>query len=273
MFVFCAININAQGFERRYVNAEIYFKNHESVKGYIYDDFIQDASNHDYDFQQNGGWSANGVSFGYQTSTSFQTIIKTIYFKQNLNDGQQIEYKSDSIDYITIHRNGNSQKYKTLNVLRAQWNVENVGFDTLNKTIWSPVLKEGKINMYGYFTWRDRIGDGWAEVHFQRNDEKYAINPILSHKLTGLNAQRPQIKASLLKVFHDCPKFKENIETIIDEYIEDFHAARKLSKEEKASLKKKPKDLRDREEFIIREKRSFVPYENILNKYYAYCGQ
>src|SRR5690606_26569637 len=107
-----------------------------------------------------------------------------------------------------------------------------------------------------------------------RAGEEYAVNPIQSHKFTlSLNAQRHGIKASFLQVFNDCPEFEENIETIIDEYFQDFKEARKLTKEEKSTIKKQPKDQRDRTEYEIRERNSFTPYESILNKYYQYCGQ
>ncbi len=259
-------------FQRGFEEAEIYFRNNQSIKGFIYDDFAQNDFYGKSDFKQTGSVSGNSSIGAYPSIVSFQTIIKTIYFKQHETDGQQTGYPADSIDFITVSRSDEIQKYKTMKVIRADLKSQPLKFDTLNRLIWLPVLKEGKINMYGYYSWALKKSNGWAEVYFQREGEEYAVNPIQSHKL-NVNAQRHGIRASLLKIFNDCPKFEENIETIIDTYLQDFHEARKLTNEEKNKIKQQRKELRDMTEFEIREQNSYVPYENILNKYYEYCGQ
>ncbi len=262
-------------FQRGYVKSEIHFKNGEILNGYIFDDFTQNDWYGKSDFSKTRLASAQTASISYPSvSGTFQTIIKTIHFKQIENDGQQTDYETENIDFIIANRNGEIQKYITSKVIRVNFKDEEaVKFDTLQRNIWLPVKKEGKINMYGYYSFVSKK-NGWAEAYFQKNGEEYSINPLLTHKIMfGLNLQRPQIRASLLKIFNDCPKFEENIETIIDEYLEDFHKARKISKEEKSLIKKQPKEKRDRVEYEIRETRSFIPYENILTKYYNYCGE
>jgi len=267
-------SVKAQ-FKREFVKSEIHFKTNEILQGYIFDDFAQNDWYGKGDIEKTTVISGAGPSVGIPGSVnSFQTIIKTIHYKQNENDGQQIDYDSENIDFIIVYRNGETQKYKTSKVVRGNFeDVEDVKFDTLNRNIWLPVRKEGKINMYGYYNWTISKGNGWAEVYFQRNGKEFSINPILTHKMVwGLKSQRPLIKASLLKIFNDCPEFEENIETIVDEYINDFYTARGISKEEKKQIKSQPKEKRDRVEYEIREKKSFMPYENILNKYNGYCG-
>lgn len=275
LLLFISASIQAQ-FQRGYVLSEIHFKNGQILNGYIFDDFAQNDWYGKHDYKKTSVISGQNVSVGYASaSSSFQPIIKTIHFKINENDGQQIDYDTDSINYISVNRQGNIQKYKTLKIRRSEWGVEeNIKFDTLQRTIWGPVKKEGKINMYGYFNWMGTKKNSWSEVFFQRDGNQYAINPIHSNKaFISLNYQRPQIKASLLEIFNDCPRFVNDIENIIDDYLSDFSDAQHLTKDDKKIIKNQPKENRDRFEFEIREKRSFMPYENILNKYYSYCGK
>lgn len=272
--IISVISVHAQ-FQREFVKSEIHFKNNEVIQGYIFDDFAQNDWYGKSDLEKTGVISGNNSYIGFPiTTSSFQTIIKTILYKENADDGQQIAYDSEDIDFIIVNRNGESQKYVTTKVMRGNFkDLEEVKFDTLNRNIWLPVRKEGKINMYGYYNWTIKKGNGWGEVYFQRNGEEFSINPILSHKfLAGLNPQRMLIKASLLRIFNDCPEFEKDIETITDEYISDFYEARKLTKEEKKQIQSKSKEKRERTEYELRKKKSFIPYENILKKYYDYCG-
>lgn len=267
---------NAQ-FKRGFVKSEIHFKNDEILSGYIYDDFAQNDWYGKGDFERTKIAYYEGLydSNLYSAVSDFQTIIKTINYKQNENDGQQLDIHSDSIKFIIVSRNGDIQKYITTKVVRSNFkNDEPVKFDTLMRNIWLPIKKEGKINMHGFYMWKMKERNGWAEVYFQRNGEEYAINPVLSHKsMLGLKPQRLQIKASLLKIFNDCEKFKQNIESIVEEYIIDFHDAKKISKEEREFIKSQPKEKQERTKYEIREKESFIPSENILSKYYSYCGE
>ena len=270
IFFFLIAVITQAQFQREFVDATIHFKNHEILQGYIFDDFKQNDWYGKFDSDKT---AIVGETMNYPTTTSsFQTIIKTILYKANADDGQQTPYDSKDIDFIIVNRNGQIQKYITTNVVRGNYKgLEEVKFDTLNRNIWLPVKKEGKINMYGYYNWTIKKRNGWGEIYFQRNGEDFSINPILSHKLATLNGQRMLIKASLLKIFNDCPEFKQNIEQIIDEYINDFHKARQLTAEERKLIKSQSKKERDRFEFELKEKKSFVPYENILKKYNNYC--
>jgi len=260
-------------FQRGYEKAEIHFKSGEILTGYIFDDFAQNDWYGRSDFKKGTGISAvESFNSPYIVST-FQTVINTIHFKQNKDDGQQTDYDSRDIDYIIVDRNGESEKYITTHIMWAHFQKEEpIEFDTLTRNIWLPVKTEGKISMYGYYSWTVSKNNGWAEVYFRNNTSQYAINPIQSHKFTlGLKPQKSIIKASLLKVFSDCPKFKDNIDLIIDEFIDDFYDARDLPKDQKQYIKSQPKEMRDRTEYEIRSGRSFIPYQNILKKYYLYC--
>jgi len=276
LFFILIFSFSSAQFQRGYEKAEIHFKSGEILTGYIFDDFAQNDWYGKSDFKDGIRVSGGAASFEspYIVST-FQTIIKTIHFKQNEDDGQQTDYDSQDIDYIIVDRNGESEKYKTTNIMRVHFQKEEpIEFDTLKRNIWLPVKTEGKINMYGYYSWTASKKNGWAEVYFRNNTSEYAINPIQTHKFTlGLKPQKVAIKTSLLEVFHDCPKFKDNIDLIIDEFIDDFYKARDLPKDKKQYIKSQPKQTRDRIEYEIRTERSFIPYENILKKYYSYCPE
>lgn len=281
-FLFCLLSFLFTSafaqFERTFVQAEIQFKNGENLRGYIFDDFVQNDWYGKADHTKSIGMSANSSMGSYPTSSStFQTIIKTIHYKVNANDGQQTDYSSDSIHYIiTTQPKGKVTKYKTFQLIRANpMDDINVKFDTLNRIMWSPVRKEGKINMYGYFNWLGKKKNSWSDVYFQKEGEQYGVQILLTHKIIwGIESHRPFVKAALLKVFGDCSEFTQNIETIIDQYIEDFKTTRSgLNDEQKKQIKALPKDQRDRKEFEIREERSYLPYDNLLKTYYNYCGE
>lgn len=263
-------------FQRGFVPSEIHFKNGTIQTGFIYDDFGQNDNYGKSDYKSNSGINLNTSMGSYYTFNSFNTIIKIIHFKETENSPQQTDFDSDSIEFINVTREKYQQKYKTVKVVRANLEDDiNVKFDTLKRVIWLPVREEGKVNMYGYFSWYGKKKNSWAEVYFQKQGNEFAINPIQTQKIfVGLEKQRPQIRASLLEIFGDCERFKSNIETIIDEYGKNFYSVRNsLSDEEKSMIKKQPKEKRDRMEFELREKKSFLPYENLLKKYYNDCGK
>lgn len=274
-------------FQRDYVQAEIQFKNGENLKGWIYDDFAQNNWYGKSDAKKtnviNGGQASGSggyystTNFNNSATSTFQTIIKKIQYKVNKDDGQKLDYSSDSIEYvITTQPNGKITKYKTFQLVRADHRDDlNVKFDTVNRTMWSPVLKEGKINMYGYFNWLGVKNNSWSDVYFQKENEPYAVQILLSHKVVwGLKSHRNLIKAALIKVFGDCLHITENIEDLVDQYIIDFkHTRSGLSSAQKSEIKALPKNLRDQREFEIREERSFIPYLNLYNLYMQHCGK
>jgi hypothetical protein len=276
-FLFCLQVVNAQTFVRDYAAAEIHFHSGDVKTGYIYDDFAQ---NDNYskvgESTASVAWVSAVGNAGTPAamSSTFQTIIKTIHYKVNKDDGQQTDYKSADIDYITVNRGDKIAKYKTLKVKRVENEKGILRIDTLKREIWAPVLKEGgKINMYGYLTWENGKKHYWGEVYFKRADDDYAINLIKSNKIIfGLGSQEEDIAFGIRDVFRDCPSMVNNAQKLTEEYIDDFNEMQRdkgITSAEKKHIKSFPKEQRNTLLFELREKKCFVPYYNLIEKYHS----
>jgi len=272
---FWSITVYAQEFARGYEVAEIHFNNGDVKTGFIYDDFAQSNGYGKLEVFS-GYWYQDemyNVGIGFKSST-FQTIIKTIHYKVKRNDEQVTDYKTDEIDFITVKRARGTAitKYKTLKVKRVEKENDVLRIDTLQRTIWAPVLKEGKISMYGYLTWEQSEKFYWGEVYFKREDDEYAINMIKSNKVVfGLGPQKQEIAYAIKDIFRDCPDMVNNADALTEAYIEDLHYRRSLTAEDRKEIKTHDKDDQNMVRFIIREKKCFIPYFTLMDKYTTAC--
>jgi hypothetical protein len=276
LFILIPIFVFSQ-FQRDFIEAEIHFKDGKILKGWIYDEFLQSDLRGKADEQGSKSWS--GVTAGTihpSRHANFPTVLKTIIFKENYEDGHQQKFTDDSIDFIETNRNTESFKYKTLNFIRPA--IEKDGLtlkmDTINRNIWAPVIKEGKLNMYGYFTYSDYKRASWSEVYFKKDSDDFAYQIFLPYKLHSKENHSKLIQTAISNAFHDCPYMMNNIDQVSNLFLADLNIAfSAYSKEEGQEIKSYPKDQRDMIEYLILERRSYVPYQNLYNLYIQHCGQ
>ena len=264
-------------FQRDFVQAEIQFKNGENLKGWIYDDFAQSDKQSKADEKGSGYVTAVTTGTIVQTRyANFPTVLKKITYKVNYEDGQQQQFEDETIDFIITTKNSETYKYKTLKFIRPAFEKDGITLkmDTVNRDIWAPVLKEGKLNMYGYFTYSNYKRASWSEVYFQKENDDFAYQIFLPYKFHSKENHSKLIQTSIQNAFGDCSYFNNNIETITETFLNDLKTAfSPFSKQEGQEIKSYPKDQRQMIEYIILERRSYVPYSNIYDLYMQHCGQ
>lgn len=263
--------------QRDFQKAEIHFKNGETLKGWIYDEFAQSDKQSKSD--EKGSKYFTGTSTFDMASryANFPTVLKKITYKENYDDGQQQQFTDDSIDFVIVNNpDGTSSTYQTLQFIRPSLDEdkESIRMDTVNRKIWAPLLKEGKLKLYGFFTWQNYKRSSWSDVYFQFENEDYAYQFYLPHKIYKFDTHQNHAKKAIEQAFRNCPYFMENLETISSGFIEDLkNSFSSFTKEEGQLIKSYPKDQRQMIEYKVMEKRSYVPYFNLYNLYMQHCGQ
>lgn len=264
-------------FQRDFVEAEIQFKNGEILKGWIYDEFAQSDIQSKPDEKGTKGWS--GIAGGDVVTNrhaNFPTVLKKITYKVNYDDGQQQLFDDETINFITTTKNSETSKYKRLKFIRPSFENDgiNLKMDTVKRDIWAPVLKEGKLNMYGYFTYSNYKRSSWSEVYFQKENDEFAYQIFLPYKFHSSDNHKKLIQTAILNAFSDCSYMMNNIDQISQTFLAEIKVSfSPFSKEEGQEIKSYPKDQRDVIEYLILERRSYVPYQNLYNLYMQHCGQ
>ncbi len=276
LFGICPFFLFAQ-FQRDFVQAEIQFKNGENLKGWIYDDFAQSDKQSKPDEKGSNGWTGVATTTIVESRyANFPTVLKKITYKKNYEDGQQQQFADETIDYITITKNSETFKYKTLKFIRPGFEKDGLTLkmDTIKRDIWAPVINEGKLKMYGYFTYSPYKRSSWSEVYFQKENDEYAYQLFLPYKFHSNENHTKLIQTAILNAFGDCSYILNNLEQITDTFYKDLKTAfSPYSKQEGQEIKSYPKDQRKMIEYEILERRSYVPYIKIYDLYMQQCLQ
>jgi hypothetical protein len=262
-------------FQRDFVPAEIKFQNGESLEGWIYDEFATPKPKK-ADHRGSGNVSGNSTFEIGSRNAAFPTVLKKILFKENYEDGQQQSFDSETIDYIiTKAPHSDEIKYKTLKFIRTGFEDDKITLkmDTVQRSIWAPVIHEGSLNMYGYFTMSEYKKGSWSEVYFQKEKEEYAYQIFLPYKIGySSDTHKKLIRMGMKAAFNDCPYFEQNLEFILENFVEDLNKSfASLSSEDKNKIKSYPKDERPWVEYEIFESRSYIPYQNLYDLYLKQC--
>lgn len=221
------------------------------------------------------------TTFNYQTG--FETLEKQLNLTdksfdfKNTEEGVSRKLTNDEIDQITIvHSKAKFSTYQLYGMKTANSKGKIVD---LNRKIWLPVIKKGKVNILGFNIVNSNTGRyGETVVYLNRDGEDFAINPIDRNRINLFNLGKIDDKfvATLNEIFKDCPEFLSSInedpktftEQITKRIKENRKEAEKQFKEDSKKLKgndKKLLEMQIYEQFYISE------YVRLIEDYLKFC--
>ena len=198
--------------------------------------------------------------FFAQTSKSLEENLnlddKFLVFKIN-NESDTKKILIDEINQVTlINENNTVQIFKV--IFLREVNKDGTISDEERK-VYLPLLKEGRINIFGFkFLEKSVKGGIYSKdeiFYYQNSNENYAINygnidEFASEIIFESNMREKLSKRMgnpLKDLFKDCPEIVNNIDTLLEPYIEQDRAyeaeEKRLSKEFKKLPKEKQNDL------------------------------
>ncbi|WP_162033820.1 hypothetical protein [Chryseobacterium potabilaquae] len=150
----------------------------------------------------------------------------------------------------------------------------------LNKTVMLPLLKGGKINLYGFF-----IGNTPEHVtssslfipYLKKNDDEYAYIPLDINRINILNlgSIKGKYKKAFEEVTKDCPVFQKELEHYMN-HLNDKKNRKELYTVKEEKRKDAQKTIKNKEmlEYILQKIETdfhLAQYTEIMNTYSNIC--
>jgi|GEM_PF-3826171 len=249
-----------------FIEARIVFKDGHSENGFI-KGFIDQPN----------------ITFNYETG--FESLEKQLNLTdnkfefKNTEEGISRKLTNEDVNQITIvFDKGKFYTYQLYNMKTANSKGKIVD---VNRKIWLPVIKKGKVNILGFNIINSSNGRyGETVVYLNREGEDFVINPFDRNRINFFNLGKIDDKfiATLNEVFKDCPEYlnlinadpKSFVEMTTKKIKENRKEADKKFKDDSKDLNKKDRknlEIEIYEQFYIAE------YIKIIDEYLKFCPE
>ena len=260
------INLGAE-----YVPAKLVFTDGHTEEGHVYG-FIENRF-----FEVNMGFIS-----GFETIENKVNLDDKVFeFKTSLK-GESRKLQSKDLKSVVLigGEDDIDVQYDYLSIKTINSAGETVD---LNKKIWLPLIKNDKVNLYGYSYFLAQPNGAGLQyictpVYLKGFNQDYAIPPIDYNRvnLFNLSGIDDKFKASMREIFKDCPALIEKMDLDRTFSKEDKRSAIQKYKEDEKEYKSKAKELpkKERKSFKTKfyENKALEPYFTIIHEYNKTCS-
>lgn len=211
------------------------------------------------------------ISAGFSSNLEHELNLddKIIKFKLS-NDAEVKDLSIDDIKQITIsYENNYSITYRVLYLKELD---KKGDFKEKSRKVFLPLLKEGKINIYGLrYSTQTGSGSGpyTGEVFYYQNaEEDYAINYFNMGFSAMFNIQQRTLNPFRI-LFKDCPSALKEIDNFQNKWKNASKEERKAKKEEEKKLMKEYGELdkNQRKDLLNVHHYQFNDFEKLISSY------
>ncbi len=202
----------------------------------------------------------------------FNLDDKTIKFKKSKDDAVSL-YNIDEIDELHIMNGTLIEIYKPLQLKTINKKGEIID---KNIKVWLPLIKKGKINLYGfeyvYRETRDFPERGFV-FYFQNPTDDFALNPFEKISLFGTKSNSAIYNSFYKYLFESCPDFYKKKLTEITKYA-DYDYTKEEKKELMKDYVRREKEYKSKKNKTLIDDFEFYNYEtnNLMNQFYSECN-
>ncbi|MCL9805077.1 hypothetical protein NAT51_06080 [Flavobacterium amniphilum] len=209
------------------------------------------------------------LTAGYSTNLEHELNLDDKIVKFKVSENAEVKDLSiDDIKQITLlYENNYTAVYRVL-ALKEIDNKGNLRDKSLK--VFLPLLKEGKINIYGLrYSGRDSSGSFQEEAFYYQNaKDDYAIN-YYNVGLFSLFSMKERILNPFRQLFSDCPSAVTEIENMEKKFLSSTKEDLKASREEQKQLTKEFNNLskEEKKDLLKIHHYKFNMFEKMISHY------